>query len=125
LRKECDDRRGKGQTEERHFFPKKRFELFQFMKVPTAQGPQIEQEQNEGKGYQHGLAHETKSKKAERKQIKPARCGSHIIPAPVHVFYISQDCQKEEQGAQEIFAFGNPCHGFHTKRMNREGSGYE
>ena len=79
----------------------------------AAQGPEIQQQQQERQHDQDGFRHQTQQHQAGH---RPRAAGS----ARPHLPHVRQQGQQKKQTAENVLAFRDPRHGFHAQRMPGE-----
>ena len=84
------------------------------MGTEAAEGPVIEQQQNPGQGHQHRFCHQPKGKEKRDQQISKEGTFARDITG------ISEQGKHEEDTAEHVLAFRNPCYRFHPQRMYGE-----
>ena len=87
--------------------------------MEARQGPEIEQEQHEGQGYEHRLGEQS------QRQAQPyqQRAGERVTPSMLPA--VREQREHPEKAAENVFALRGPRHRFDVERVHREHGGHE
>jgi hypothetical protein len=90
----------------------------------TPERPLIQQKQHKRQCHKRRFAHQTERKEKDRRDVPaPTLPGVSLISADI--MCIGPKDKHKEDATKDIFPFGYPRHGFHTKRVNGKYGRYE
>ena len=145
LRGESDEGAGKGEGEEGKFFAEQK--RGGRHRGETLQGPKVEEQEEGREGDEHGFAHQAEGEKEQGEKIErqgmrgeagsdferwgrgkdagreAGRERSREGHATVDVLDIGPEGEEEEEGAEDVFAFGEPGDRFNVQGMDGEEGG--
>jgi len=122
LQESGDDGRRSGEEEERPFPKRKAREgMERVAKGEAAKGPEIEEEEEEGQGDEHGLGEKTAEEEKEGggQEGGAAMDGRTLDAASRKGPEVAENGGEGEEGGEGVLAFGDPGDGFDAEGMER------